>query len=114
MTLKLGQIVNDLGLKVVTGTDLLDRKVQGGYTSDLLSWVMAHAKEGCLWITVQNHQNIVAVASLLGLAGIIVAEGVEVEEKTREKGEKEKVCILTTEKSAYEISGLLYQMGLGK
>jgi len=111
--LKLKQVVEELDLKVLTGEKLLNREIKGGYTSDLLSWVMSHAKEGSLWVTVQSHQNIVAIASLLDLAGIIVAEGVNVEPKTREKSEQEKVCILTTDKNSFEISGLLYKLGIG-
>ncbi len=113
MGLKLKQVTEELSLKVLTGERLLDREIKNGYTSDLLSWVMSHAKEGSLWVTVQSHQNIVAIASLLDLAGIIVAEGVSVDQKTKEKGEQENVCILTTDRTSFEISGLLYKLGIG-
>ncbi len=43
--------------------------------SDLLSDVYAGAKEGDLWITLQLHQNIVAVAFLNNLAGIVIVGG---------------------------------------
>jgi len=60
----LGEVVKALNLEVRTGQDQMDREVRGGYVSDLLSDVIAGAKEGDLWVTLQLHQNIVAVAFL--------------------------------------------------
>ena len=50
-----------------------DREITGGYTSDLLSDVMAHAEEGQVLITIQAHKNTVAVATLKDLSAIILA-----------------------------------------
>jgi len=66
---KLAEIVDELDLKVRTAGGALEREVSGGYASDLLSDVIAHATTDCLWVTLQIHQNIVAVASLKELAG---------------------------------------------
>ena len=67
--MKISEIVNRLNLKVVAGADGLGAEVTGGYVSDLLSDVIGHAAEGNIWITLQTHQNIVAVASLKEVAG---------------------------------------------
>ena len=99
-----------LSLKLVTKSTNLDRNVCGGYASDLLSWVMAHAKENEVWITIQSHQNIVAVASLLNLAAIIVAENVKIEENTLKKAEEENISIYSSEKSIFELCGILYNL----
>ncbi len=99
-----------LNLKLVTKSTNLDREVRGGYASDLLSWVMAHAKENEVWITIQSHQNIVAVASLLNLAAIIVAENVKIEENTLKKAEEENISIYSSEKSIFELCGILYNL----
>ncbi|GLI50517.1 hypothetical protein TSYNTROOL_06030 [Tepidanaerobacter syntrophicus] len=103
-----------LALKLVTKITNLDRKVKGGYASDLLSWVMAHAKEDEVWITIQSHQNIVAVASLLNLAAIIVAENVTVGEDTIKKAEAENIAIYSSEKSIFELCGILYNLLLSE
>ncbi len=84
------------------------RTVEGGYSSDVLSQVMAHAKPGYVWLTVQTHENIVAVASLLDLACILVCQR-EVPEETCERARTEGVTILWTPRSNFEMSGLLYQ-----
>ncbi|MDI3480909.1 MAG: hypothetical protein PWQ97_564 [Tepidanaerobacteraceae bacterium] len=99
-----------LELKLLTSNMDENRQVDGGYASDLLSWVMAHARENQVWVTIQSHQNIIAVASLLGLAGVIVAEGVEVEQNTIKKAEEENIPVFSTQKTIYEICGMLYNL----
>ncbi|MGQ9489488.1 MAG: serine kinase [Anaerolineae bacterium] len=76
--MKLAEIVDRLALQVCAGAaQMADREVTGGYACDLLSYVMANAKAGDLWITIQGHPNIVAVATLVGLAGIVLVEGAQ-------------------------------------
>ncbi|TYP57662.1 AraC family transcriptional regulator [Thermosediminibacter litoriperuensis] len=104
----LNDLQKELSLKLVTRGTNLERPVEGGYASDLLSWVMGHASENQVWITIQSHPNIVAVAALLGLSGIIVAEGVDIEENTIKKAEEENIPIFSSDKPVYEICGILY------
>jgi len=68
------EVVEKLGLRVLTSEDIGDAKVTGGYTCDLLSDVMGNSKTGNLWITMQTHQNILAVARLKDLAGIVIVK----------------------------------------
>ncbi len=74
---------------------------------------MARANEGNIWITLQAHQNIVAVAALLNLAGIVIAGGIEPQEDTLLKAEEEGIPILTTPLSSFEVAGRLYALGIG-
>jgi serine kinase of HPr protein (carbohydrate metabolism regulator) len=108
--MKLAQIVRQLHLNVLTAQDKLDAEVGFGYTSDLLSDVMANSKEGYVWITLQVHQNIIAVAKLKELAGIIMVNNRQPQEETKKKAEEEGVPILMTTDSAFEISGKLYRL----
>lgn len=101
-----------LSLEVKTATGRLSREVTGGYASDLLSCVMAKAQAGNIWITLQGHPNIVAVASLLNLAGIIVTEGIEPDESTLAKAEEEGLPLLTTAQTTYTVVGQLYGLGI--
>jgi hypothetical protein len=90
----------------------LEREVTGGYASDLLSDVLANSKEGNLWITLQIHQNIVGVASMKDLAGIILVNSREPESETLEKAEAEKIPIMVTEMPTFELIGMLYSLGI--
>lgn len=108
--MKLDKVQDILKLKLVTKTTNIDREIRGGYASDLLSWVMAHAKENDIWITIQSHQNIVAVASLLNLTAIIIAEDANIDDKTIKKAERENIPIYSSDKPIYEICGILYNL----
>jgi serine kinase of HPr protein (carbohydrate metabolism regulator) len=108
--MKLKEIIEKLQLKVLTGQDRLDVDVTGGYASDLLSDVIANSKEGNLWITLQTHQNIIAVAKLKDLAGIIIVNRREPDEETLGKAKEENVPLLSSEDTAFDVSGKLYEL----
>jgi len=110
--MKLTEIVDELGLRVAAGSGHLDVEITGGYTSDLLSCAMAGAAQGNLWITLQGHLNIVAVASLNELAGVIVTEGKPVSRETTTKAEEEGVVLLLTPLTSYEVAGRLWDLGI--
>ncbi len=99
-----------LDLDVRAGSARLDREVTGGYASDLLSDVMANAREGNVWITLHRHPNVVAVAVSGGLAGVILVNGREPEDGTLEKAEKEGVPILVSSLPTFELVGKMYGM----
>lgn len=86
------------------------RRITGGYCSDLLSEVMGHATQGNIWFTLQSHPNVVAVASLLDLAAVVITEGHQPSEETLAKARDEGVTILATSLSTFEAAGQLYQL----
>ncbi|MGC8659791.1 MAG: DRTGG domain-containing protein [Desulfomonilaceae bacterium] len=108
----LADLVKELDLTVRAGEQDLEREVTGGYVSDLLSDVIANAKEGDVWITLQLHQNIVAVAFLNNLAGIIIVNGRQPEEATINKAQEQGVVVLCSSLSTYEVAGRLYSLGV--
>jgi hypothetical protein len=109
---KLTELVHKLNLDARSARGNLDREVTGGYASDLLSDVLANSEPGDLWITLQIHQNIVAVASMKDLAGIILVNGREPEQDTIEKAEEENIAIMVTELPTFELVGRLYGLGI--
>lgn len=110
MTLR--EIVVGLSVKVCSAQDELDREVTGGYTSDLLSCVMARARRGNIWVTLQAHPNIVAVAVLLELAAIVITEGVEPESATLARAEAEHIPILSSNLTSYQVVSQLVKLGV--
>jgi predicted transcriptional regulator len=101
-------VIKALGLEVVAGSAGFDREVAGGYCGDLLSDVMARAKPKDLWITIQGHQNIVAVAVLTEVAGVVVSGSVQPEQDTLERADREGVPVLRTPMNSFEVAGKLY------
>lgn len=110
--MKLAEVVKQCNLKSVLVDTSLDREVTGGYCSDLLSDVMAHSKKGNIWITLQAHPNIIAVAVLKELSAIVLVNGRKPDGETINKAQSEKVPLLTSELSAFDLIGHLYGMGL--
>lgn len=108
--MKLNQIVEKLNLEARVTVNNLDAKVRNGYVSDLLSDVLANSRENDLWITLQIHPNIVAIASMKGLSGIVIINGREPEEKTIKKAEEENISIIVSTMTAFELSGKLYAL----
>ena len=106
------ELTNVLPLTVVSGQASLAKEISGGYASDLLSNVMGQARAGNIWVTMQGHQNIVAVASLAGLAAVIVAGGVEPDKDAVRKATTVEVAVLRTNLTAFEVVGRLYQLGI--
>jgi hypothetical protein len=111
--MNLQQIINELDLTVLTETqDFASITPTGGYSSDLLSCVMAGAKKGHIWTTLQAHLNIVAVAALNEIAAIIITENAQPDAASVAKANQQGVILLSTPKATYEINGKLWQLGI--
>ena len=107
--MKVSELVKELNLKVFSGEAGLEREVMGGYVSDLLSDVMGNASEGDVWVTLQTHRNVVAIASLKELACVLLVSSLSPEENTINHSNEEGIPVLGTSLSTFEIAGLLYQ-----
>ena len=104
------EIAEKLNLKVFSGAGGLDREVTGGYVSDLLSDVMGFAREGEVWVTLQTHKNVMAIASLKELAAVVIVKGFEPEEDAREVSDEENIPILGTQEQTFELAGKIYNL----
>lgn len=105
-------ILQALPAQCAAGAAGRDAAVTGGYASDLLSNVMGQASAGYVWITMQGHKNIVAVASLAGLAAVVITGGVKPDAETLAKADAENIPLLTTELPSFEVIGQLYSLGI--
>jgi predicted transcriptional regulator len=111
--MKVQQMMDWFQLRLAAGDNGLGREVQGGYCGDLLSDVMANAPAGCVWLTVQGHQNIVAVAVLREIAAVILTGDRPPDPDTLKRADQENIPILLWGRSAYELAGELYALGVG-
>jgi hypothetical protein len=110
--LTVSDLVKSFGLTIEAGKDRLHEEVTGGYASDLLSDVIAHSRKGNVWITIQTHPNIVAVATMKELSGIILTGGRQPEADTIQKAEQEGISLLASPLFTFELVGRLYRMGI--
>ena len=109
----LAEIIQALDLTILTQPqDFSELIPTAGYTSDLLSCVMANAIRQGIWVTLQAHTNIVAVAALLDLSAVIITEGAMPDPNTIWKADHEGVVLLSTQKPSFYVAGKLWEMGL--
>ena len=108
----INELVGSVGLKPLNTFE--DRDVSGVFVSDMVSDVMANAKSGELWITIQTHKSIMLAANLVDVSAVIITGGKEIPQETVEMADKYGIAILTSEHPTYELVGKLIQLGLGK
>lgn len=108
--MKVTELVEKLGLTVFSGHEGLGNEIRGGYTSDLLSDVMGHATAGSVWITIQTHRNVLAIASLRDISAVIITCGEKPGEDTMTQSNEEGIPVLGTELPTFDITGMLYSI----
>ena len=107
--MKISELVEKFGLKVYSGKTGLQNEIAGGYVSDLLSDVMGFARENQVWITLQTHQNVLAIASLKDLAAVILVKDLQPDAETLKYSEEEGIPLLGTDMGTFEMAGKLYR-----
>lgn len=107
--MKLSEIIEKLDLSVIVSANI-DAEITDAYASDLLSDVMGKAKSGQVWITMQTHKNVTAVASLKDIPAIIITGNGKPDEEMLEHAKSEDVCILVSKEQCYQVCGKLYTL----
>ena len=109
--MRIRDVVEMTGAALLVQGDV-DRELSGAISGDLLSFIMAEAREGWLWITIQVHVNVAAVAVLKDLPFILVVSGRTPDETLVERCAAENITLATTGLSAFDAAGVLKESGL--
>ncbi|MBO4466783.1 MAG: serine kinase [Bacteroidales bacterium] len=107
MTVK--EIIEKLDLKCLNQANL-DAEVSGAYASDLLSDVMGNARSGQVWITMQTHKNVTAIASLKDIPAVIIVRDGVPDPDMLEHAKEEDICLLVTRDATFQVCGKLYEL----
>ncbi len=110
MTVK--ELAEKTGWEVIAGSP--DGSVTSAYVCDLLSWVMAHGRQGMAWVTVQTHLNVVAIASLHEFSCVIIPESIEVSKDTIDAANEKCVCLLKADCTSYGAAKAMAALGVGE
>lgn len=102
-----------LALELLTKEPDEKRVVSDAIVCDLLSWVMANGQADMVWITVQTHINVLAVASLHDFSCVIIPEDISVPPETIAKANEEMITVFSSGKSAYQLCRGLAALGVG-
>lgn len=110
--MKVSQLAEKLGCKIVCGAGGAENELSGCYIGDLLSLAMSKVQKGNVWITIQSNINIAAVATLTEAGCIIICDGFMPDDNTKKRAEDENIPIMSSDKSAYELASLLAGYGI--
>ena len=106
----ISELTKKTNLSIIAGKGGINNEITGGYTSDLLSDVMGNIKDGNVWITLQMHNNVMAIASLRNVSAIILVKNLQPDDEMIAHAEEENIPILGTELETFEISGIIYNL----
>ena len=95
------EIIEAMGLSVLTEVFQPDAVISKGYAGDMLSHVMAHLQNNECWFTILNSMNVIAVASLNECPLVILTENVVLQDAVLEKAKDEEICVCSTEMDTY-------------
>ena len=91
-----------------------ERKISKAVAGDLLSFVMGTAPEGAIWVTIQVHLNVAAVAVLKDLPVIIIAAGRRPQDDLVERCQQEGICLASVKDTIYAVCAKLAALGFGE
>jgi predicted transcriptional regulator len=99
-------------LDLTAATPVPAREVTGAIAVDLISDVLANAAPGQVWITIQTHRNVAAVASAQGLAAVLITGGRAPSDDLLNLARAEDVAVLLSADETFGVCGRLYALGV--
>jgi predicted transcriptional regulator len=108
--IKLSSVIAAVKAEVLTNRAEAD--ITGGYISDLLSDVLAHANPGMLWVTIQIHRNVISCALTKDISAVLFTCGRKPDRAVVAEADAENIVLLSTKQTAYEAAGKLWEAGL--
>lgn len=110
--MKLREMKEILSAEVLVGSDSMDVEVRDAFAADLLSDVLAFAKEGTLLITGITNPQVIRTAEMLELIGIVFVRGKKPDQDSIKLAQIKKVPLLSTRYIMFETCGRLFRNGL--
>ena len=109
--MKLKELIDKMELNVWHLAEGSDPEINSGFSSDMLSHVVGHAKEGQIWLTCQSHRNCIGVASLKDIPVILLVNfSGTPDPEVLNLAKQEGISILSSEQNSFELSGILFQL----
>ncbi|MDA3810038.1 MAG: hypothetical protein PF518_06845 [Spirochaetaceae bacterium] len=110
MTIK--ELIEKIPMEIVSGENSLNREITRGFSSDMMSNVIANGGEGDVWLTFQTHLNVIAIALMKKMSCVILIQNRALIPQALEKAQNENIPVLMSSLSAYELSGRLFKLGI--
>ena len=101
-----------LDATVFVGNEKLEMEVKTAFSADLMSDVLAFAKEDSLLLTGLTNPQVVRTADMLDIAAIILVRGKTPPDETVQLARELNIPLLSTRYILFETSGRLHARGI--
>lgn len=108
--MKLDAIINKFKMEKLTPIDISNIEIRQGLVGDLLSYILSKGSSDTIWVTIQRHINIVAVASSVEIPVIVISDNIQPEQKVIDAALENEIALLKTSHDAFTISGMIYNL----
>lgn len=106
------ELKEGLEMNCYANESVLDVEVKTCFIGDLLSYVMGYGAENSVWLTVQAHLNVIAVASLRDFSSIIICGGTILNQEFIDKALQENIAVFSTDLPIYEVAKKLVKLNI--
>ena len=112
--MKISEIKDLLGARLLTGEELLGNEVASACCSDMMSDVLAYVKDQGVLITGLVNPQVIRTANMMDMVCVVFARGKEPTDEMVELARECGIVVMSTTKRAFEASGILYLAGLSR
>lgn len=88
----------------------LTKEISDPFCCDLLSIAMSKIPANSAWVTIMGNMNTIAVASLMEVSCIILAEGIELDDDSLKKAKEHEITIFYTDMPIFQAALKVYQL----
>lgn len=106
-------VIRHLGCDLICGEQNLNKQLMTGCGADLMSDVLAFAKDGCLLLTGMVNNHVVRTAEMLDVQCIVFVRGKRPTDDVCELAAQCGITLLSCQQTLFEACGILYNQGLG-
>lgn len=110
--MKISKMQELLDAKVICGEEFLGRHVYSACGCDLMSDVLAFAKDQAVLLTGLVNPQVVRTALMMDMNCIVFVRSKEPSEEIIKLAEEHELVVLSTDKTLYVSCGVLYENGL--
>lgn len=101
-----------LGAELLSGAELLDTEVHAACGSDMMSDVLAYAKDQGVLITGLLNQQVIRTAAMMDMVCVIFVRGKRPDRDILELAKENGIAVLATSHRMFSTCGLLFKAGL--
>lgn len=111
--MKISDVASLLDCETICGQENMDKPISSACGADLMSDVLAFAKEGCVLLTGMVNHHVVRTAEMLDVVCIVFVRGKQPTDDISDLAQKCGITLLACKHTLYEACGILYSRGLG-